>query len=146
MIAGFILSAYLQLSMVSGFTFLPDTAVLNTQDWRDQVNLPPQAVELNVSADRDFGPFSLNMFGSSTTYMEIKSLDSATAFSLSWSVGLSLSYKNIDIGYTRSCHHPFSAFVVETTDTAESLSLSGSEGVSRQFYVRINIGGKDGRD
>ena len=141
MIAGFVLSAYLQLAMVSGFTFLPDTAELNTQDWRDRINLPPQSIELNVSADRDFGPFSLNLFGSSTTYMTIRSLDSATPFSLSWSAGIKLSYKNIDVGYTRSCHHPFSAFVVETTDTAEGLSASGAEGVSRQFYIRFNIGG-----
>jgi len=138
MIAGFILSAYLQLSLVSGFTYIPGDTMYSD---RYQITLPPQAIEIGLEARRSIGDAELKLFGTSDTYLTVHSMDSATPMTLSWSVGAELKYKNMSVGYIRACQHPFSAYMIENIGNTASISRSMSEGISRKAYIRFEIGG-----
>jgi len=136
------LSASIQFGMLSGFSYLPVEDALYT---RDQVNLPPQYVNIYIDGTKTIyldSPLEIIPFGGIDNSFTFKNLDSCSPFDITWSVGIKAKYKNVEFSYTRECHHPTTTYVLEAPHTAQRLARASGEGISHDVYVKFTIGDK----
>ena len=142
MIAGFVLAASIQFGLLSGYSYLPaDSAYVN----RDRMELPPQYINLYMEGSKLFGenePIEIIPFGGVNSSFYMVDYKSARPFDITWFVGIKAKYKNLEIGYTRECHHPTATYIIEQPHQAQRLSAMSGEGVSHNLYMKLTIGGR----
>jgi hypothetical protein len=142
MIAGFVLAASIEFGLLSGYSYIPDGDALTT---RKRIELPPQYVNLYVEGSKLFGetePVEIIPFGGINNSFFLVDYQNAIPFDITWFVGVKLRYKNLEAGYTRECHHPTAAYIIEQPHQAQRLSAMSGEGISHNLYVKLEIGGR----